>query len=278
MRDANLADLNEKIVLLPAKAAGKVVYFATILHANNLKVAALLDSDNAGDQAAKQETLVHTLGNKNILRTGDVCPGSITKPEIEERQPVKQGAGCVPDDIEPLVSGGELARRNRRPGSDSRLRPDLCQCRPDTQVPIRHQQLCRAQSAVSCYLRTIADFLGGYYLQPTLGSGTETRPPPSDWTRPHGAPRPTPFPAGSASPTSSSAPSAPPPQPPDVGGDVPSCPASAGGATALDTLSNRAAAVSTLLLQSSPCLWRCPAGGFQGVRTPLWTNDNTIYR
>ena len=48
LRDANLADLNEKIALLPANAAGKVVYFATILHANNLKVAALLDSDNAG--------------------------------------------------------------------------------------------------------------------------------------------------------------------------------------------------------------------------------------
>ena len=84
LRDANLAKLNEKIALLPANTAGKVVYFATILHANNLKVAALLDSDNAGDQAAKQETLVHTLGNKNILRTGDVCPGSITKPEIED--------------------------------------------------------------------------------------------------------------------------------------------------------------------------------------------------
>ena len=84
LRDADLADLNEKIALLPANAAGKVVYFATILHANNLKVAALLDSDNAGDQAAKQETLIHTLGNTNILRTGDVCPGAITKPEIED--------------------------------------------------------------------------------------------------------------------------------------------------------------------------------------------------
>lgn len=84
LRDAGLADLNEKIALLPANTAGKVVYFATILHANNLKVAALLDSDNAGDQAAKQETLIHTLGNSNILRTGDVCPGSISKPEIED--------------------------------------------------------------------------------------------------------------------------------------------------------------------------------------------------
>ncbi len=84
LRDDDLADLNKKIALLPANTAGKVVYFATILHANNLKVAALLDSDNAGDQAAKQETLIHTLGNRNILRTGDVCPVAITKPEIED--------------------------------------------------------------------------------------------------------------------------------------------------------------------------------------------------
>ena len=84
LRDAGVAKLNEKIALIPAGAASKVVYFATILHAQNLKVAALLDSDNAGEQAAKQETLVHALGNKNILRTGDVCPGSISKPEIED--------------------------------------------------------------------------------------------------------------------------------------------------------------------------------------------------
>ena len=84
LRDADLANLDQKIALLPANTAGKVVYFATILHANNLKVAALLDSDNAGDQAAKQETLIHTLGNKNILRTRDVCSGATSKSEIED--------------------------------------------------------------------------------------------------------------------------------------------------------------------------------------------------
>lgn len=84
LRDADMADLDQKTALIPARTAGKVVYYATILHANNLKVAALLDSDNAGDQAAKQETLIHTLGNRKILRTGDVCPGEISKPEIED--------------------------------------------------------------------------------------------------------------------------------------------------------------------------------------------------
>ena len=84
LRAADIADLNDKIALIPASSAGKVVYFATILHANNLKVAALLDSDNAGDSAAKQDTLVHTLGNTRILRTRDVCPNPVAKPEIED--------------------------------------------------------------------------------------------------------------------------------------------------------------------------------------------------
>jgi len=78
------ANLNEKIALVPAGSAGKVVYFATILHAQNFKVAALLDSDSAGDQAAKQETLIHTLGNKCILRTKDAYNGVVASPEIED--------------------------------------------------------------------------------------------------------------------------------------------------------------------------------------------------
>jgi predicted ATP-dependent endonuclease of OLD family len=74
--------VNDKIALVFANTAGKVVYYATILHAHKLKVAALLDSDSAGDQAAQQENLVHTLGNKNILRTKDYC--DVGKAEIED--------------------------------------------------------------------------------------------------------------------------------------------------------------------------------------------------
>lgn len=69
LRDAGAAVLDKKITLVPANLANKVVNFATILHAQGLKVAALLDSDTAGEQVAKQDTLVHTVGNKNILRT-----------------------------------------------------------------------------------------------------------------------------------------------------------------------------------------------------------------
>lgn len=84
LRDRKLANLNDKIALVHAGSAGKVVYYATILHAQKLKVAALLDSDAAGDQAAQQESLVSTLGNKAILRTKDVYSGEVVKPEIED--------------------------------------------------------------------------------------------------------------------------------------------------------------------------------------------------
>src|SRR5205814_888670 len=62
LRAGGIVDLNEKIAMVPASSAGKVVYYATILHAQKLRVAALLDSDAAGDQAAQQDVLVHTLG------------------------------------------------------------------------------------------------------------------------------------------------------------------------------------------------------------------------
>lgn len=83
LQDASIETLNEKIALVFANSAGKVVYYATILFAHNLKVAALLDSDASGDQAAQQENLVHTLGNKNILRTKDYVSG-VPKAEIED--------------------------------------------------------------------------------------------------------------------------------------------------------------------------------------------------
>jgi AAA15 family ATPase/GTPase len=81
-RSGGKIKLNDKIALVFANSAGKVVYYSTILHAHKLKVAALLDSDAAGDQAAQQENLVHTLGNKKILRTKDFC--NVPKAEIED--------------------------------------------------------------------------------------------------------------------------------------------------------------------------------------------------
>ena len=56
--------INEDVALIPANCASKVVYYATILRAQNLKIAALLDSDAEGELAAKQDTLVNALGSK----------------------------------------------------------------------------------------------------------------------------------------------------------------------------------------------------------------------
>lgn len=84
LRDSGGVALGDKVALVPAGSAGKVVYFATILHAHKLKVVALLDSDAAGDQAARQETLVHTLGQKSIARTKDAYSGAVEHPEIED--------------------------------------------------------------------------------------------------------------------------------------------------------------------------------------------------
>ena len=70
--------------MIPANSASKVVYFATILHAQNLKLAALLDSDAEGDTAAKQDTLVNAVGAKRILRTKDAYSGQVPNPEIED--------------------------------------------------------------------------------------------------------------------------------------------------------------------------------------------------
>lgn len=84
LSSAGKAGLNDQIALIPANSASKVVYFATILKAQNLKIAALLDSDTAGELAAKQDVLINTLGNKRILRTKDAYQGDVATPEIED--------------------------------------------------------------------------------------------------------------------------------------------------------------------------------------------------
>lgn len=72
------------VALVPASSASKVIYYVTVLTSQNLKVAALLDSDQAGDRAAKQDELVDMLPSKRLLRTKDFVSGSVTAPEIED--------------------------------------------------------------------------------------------------------------------------------------------------------------------------------------------------
>lgn len=84
LKAAGEKGLDDNIALIPAGCATKVVYFATILHSQNLKIAALLDSDAEGDLAANQDTLVNALGSKKILRTKDIYQGDVNKVEIED--------------------------------------------------------------------------------------------------------------------------------------------------------------------------------------------------
>jgi len=83
LREAGIVDLNPRIELMPTNGAAKVAYFATILHAKKLKVAALLDSDTNGDRATKQDDLVNALGHKAILRSKDARNG-VNSPRVED--------------------------------------------------------------------------------------------------------------------------------------------------------------------------------------------------
>lgn len=84
LRSEYIADLDTNIALIPATSAAMVVYYATILHARKLKVAVLLDSDTAGDEAASQAVLLHSLGTKGIIRTKEAYTGSGMRVEIED--------------------------------------------------------------------------------------------------------------------------------------------------------------------------------------------------
>ena len=90
-REASLTTLAPQIALVPAGDAGKVVYLSVLLQAQELKVAALLDSDQAGDHApdrlwlsATQDHFVEMLGSRRIHRTKDYYRGEVTRPEIED--------------------------------------------------------------------------------------------------------------------------------------------------------------------------------------------------
>lgn len=76
--------LLDDVAIVPAGSASKVIYYSTVLTSQSLDVAALLDSDAAGDQAAEQEELWQLLGQKRILRTGDFVSPAVKRAEIED--------------------------------------------------------------------------------------------------------------------------------------------------------------------------------------------------
>lgn len=76
--------LKNSPAIVPAGTAGKVAYFCTIYASQNLSVAALLDSDAAGDNAASQDALIATLPKKSILRVGDFLDSPVKAAETED--------------------------------------------------------------------------------------------------------------------------------------------------------------------------------------------------
>lgn len=70
--------------VVPAGTASKVAYFCTIYASQGLSVAALLDSDAAGDLAATQDALVAMLPKKAILRVADFLESPVRAAEMED--------------------------------------------------------------------------------------------------------------------------------------------------------------------------------------------------
>jgi hypothetical protein len=72
LKDVGDGGLDEQLVITPAGGASKVAYIGTILHAQKLNVAVLLDSDTDGNAAYRQ--LVHEwiLKDKFVLRVGEI--------------------------------------------------------------------------------------------------------------------------------------------------------------------------------------------------------------
>jgi hypothetical protein len=84
LRDAGKPSVDEGIAIMPAGGASKVVYFATLLWSQELQVAALLDSDQAGDAAATQDDFVRLMPRHCIHRTKEHYAGPVSRPETED--------------------------------------------------------------------------------------------------------------------------------------------------------------------------------------------------
>lgn len=82
--DAGMAALDPAIELVPVPALARLAYLSTFLHAEGLRVAALLDTDASGPLADQQEQLVKALGDTRIVRTRDNYSGQVRAPRIQE--------------------------------------------------------------------------------------------------------------------------------------------------------------------------------------------------
>lgn len=114
-KDAGRHGLRDSVALVPAHGASKALYYNTVLTSQSLKVAALLDSDTAGERAAAQEELVRLLKPKEIVRTKDHYQGSVLGPEIEDL--LRDTRQIAKDQLQWDVTMKATAQR-RRPVAD----------------------------------------------------------------------------------------------------------------------------------------------------------------
>ncbi|MDR1038643.1 MAG: hypothetical protein LBR80_00460 [Deltaproteobacteria bacterium] len=76
--------LDNDIEIIAANSAGKVSSFIDFIVGNHLKVAALVDSDTAGNEACKKPQLMSLLAHGKLLRIRDFYHGPIKLAELEE--------------------------------------------------------------------------------------------------------------------------------------------------------------------------------------------------
>ena len=86
LKKAKKTKLDDTIRIVPADGASAVSLHVAVLFGNKLRVAVLLDSDNAGNIAARKDVLTKDMGVENILRVDQFLDKSLSvkKAEIED--------------------------------------------------------------------------------------------------------------------------------------------------------------------------------------------------
>jgi hypothetical protein len=84
LRECGGAKLNDEIALIPASTASKVMYLASVLHAHKGRVAILMDSNAADDEAKRQEPLARALRLDNVLLSKDYIIPPLARASVED--------------------------------------------------------------------------------------------------------------------------------------------------------------------------------------------------
>ncbi len=72
LKDSGEAGIDDQLVITPAGGANKVAYIGTMLYAQRLNVAVLLDSDAAGEDVLRKLVQHWVRGDEQVLRVGQI--------------------------------------------------------------------------------------------------------------------------------------------------------------------------------------------------------------